>query len=832
MRKCFFLFWIMAICQLSVQAQLKSPDAFLGYKLGERFTPHYKLVQYFEHAAAAMPRQMKLETYGYTNEGRPLLLATVSSPSNLQRIDEIQRNSVSLTGLQSGSAQVNSPVIVWLSYNVHGNEASSSEVSMKALYELLTGAQAGQWLSNTVVLIDPCLNPDGRDRYVHWYNQTVGAQYNPGHMAREHYEPWPGGRTNHYYFDLNRDWAWQTQVESQARLKKYQQWMPQVHVDFHEQYYNSPYYFAPAAEPMHEVITTWQREFQHTIGRNHAKYFDANGWLYFTKELFDLFYPSYGDTYPMYNGSIGMTYEQAGHSMAGLGIDDDNGDTLTLTDRIAHHFTTSMSTVEMASSHATELMQAFKKYFDNNRAGNIDVYKTYIVSAEAGDKLAGLKNLLQKNNIQFGYARAAGKVKAYNYFTGKEEMASINANDLLVSTAQPKASLVKVLFEPFSKLSDSATYDITAWSLPYVYGLQAYASKESVLSKPETDAREQVMPAANEYGYLVSYNALQHGQLLAKLIKNNLKVRFAEKEFVYKGVKYSRGTLVLLRKGNEGKMDLFLKEAAAHQCRVTAVQSGFMDSGFDFGSQSLHLIKKPRVAMLMGSQSADNASGALWHFFEQQLQYPITVIDPGVVGNLQWKDIDVLLVPDGRYDLLTNKEMAADVKAWIRQGGKLIAIDGAAAALSEIADGIKLKKEEEKASDADKKEVYSNLKKYGNRERDWLTNYVPGAIYKVQLDETHPLAFGYPDYYYSLKLNKNIFEFGKNSWNVGVIKREKQVAGFVGSQLREKMVDGTVLAVQDMGRGSIICFADDPIFRSFWENGKLLLVNAVFLVGE
>ncbi|MFT3981425.1 MAG: M14 family metallopeptidase [Ferruginibacter sp.] len=825
-----FLSLTAAISVLFAAAQLKSPEQFLGYALGERFTPHYKIVQYFEQAAAAMPQAMKLETYGYTNEGKPLLLAAISAPENMQRLDEIRNNNLSLTGLQKGAASTGGPAIVWLSYNVHGNEASSSEVSMKVLYEVLTNAAAKKWLSNLVVLIDPCLNPDGRDRYVNWYNQTVGKNYNASRSAREHYEPWPGGRTNHYYFDLNRDWAWQTQVESQARLVKYQQWMPQIHVDFHEQGYNSPYYFAPAAEPMHEVITPWQKEIQVTIGRNHAKYFDANGWLYFTKELFDLFYPSYGDTYPLYNGSIGMTYEQAGHGMAGLAIDAGNGDTLKLTDRIAHHFTTSMSTLEVASANAGRMVQEFKKYFDNNNNGLVDVYKTYIVSGGDGARLEGLKKLLEKNKIQYAFASQASKIKAYNYFTGKEELASVNENDLLISTAQPKASLVKVLFEPLSKLNDSATYDITAWSLPYVYGVQAYAAKEKLFSKANGPVFNATALADNGYGYLVNYNAFNDGQLLAALIKNNVKVRFAEKDFVYNGTRYNKGSLVVLKKGNEDKIDQFLQLATKLNSKVAVVSSGFMDSGFDFGSQSLRLINKPRVAMLMGEESADNASGALWHFFEQQLDYPVTVINPDAMRNVQWKDIDVLIAPDGYYKMFSDKDAAAEIKSWIRQGGKLIAIEGAAASLGEIDASMKLKKNDDK--DAENKNPYVDLKKYGNRERDWLVNNVPGAIYKVELDSTHPLAFGYPSFYYSLKLNSNIFDFGKDSWNVGVIKKDKQVAGFVGSKLREKLVDGTVLGVTEIGRGSIVYFADDPIFRSFWENGKLLLTNAVFLVGE
>ncbi|MEJ7913340.1 MAG: M14 family zinc carboxypeptidase, partial [Chitinophagaceae bacterium] len=239
-----------------------------------------------------MPSMVKLQQYGQTNEGRPLLLAYVSSAENIINLEAIRTNNLSLAGLGEkpvtpGSKQT---AVVWLSYNVHGNETSSSEVSLLTLYALAdpSNTQTKGWLQNTVVLIDPCLNPDGRDRYVNWFRSVTGNNYNPVADAREHREPWPGGRTNHYNFDLNRDWAWQTQVESQQRMIVYNQWLPQIHVDFHEQGINNPYYFAPAAQPYHQLITDWQRSFQNTIGKNHARYFDEKGWLYFTREVFDL----------------------------------------------------------------------------------------------------------------------------------------------------------------------------------------------------------------------------------------------------------------------------------------------------------------------------------------------------------------------------------------------------------------------------------------------------------------------------------------------------------------------------------------------------------------
>ncbi|HET7896603.1 MAG TPA: M14 metallopeptidase family protein, partial [Flavisolibacter sp.] len=309
-------------------AQPPTPEQFLGYKVGTHFTPHHRIVDYFQAVAAASPSTVKLQQYGTTNEGRPLMVAFVSSAQNVANLETIRSQNLALTN-KNGTPSANQPVIVWLSYNVHGNEPASSEAAMLTLYALVdpANAQTQQYLQNTLVVLDPCINPDGRDRYVNWYNSVVGTQYNPSPSAREHNEPWPRGRANHYNFDLNRDWAWQTQKETRQRMALYNQWLPQVHVDFHEQGYNQPYYFAPAAEPFHEVITKWQRDFQSAIGRNHAKYFDRNGWLYFTKERFDLLYPSYGDTYPIYNGAIGMTYEQGGIG-AGLGVLTSNGDTL------------------------------------------------------------------------------------------------------------------------------------------------------------------------------------------------------------------------------------------------------------------------------------------------------------------------------------------------------------------------------------------------------------------------------------------------------------------------------------------------------------------------
>lgn len=804
--------------------EFKSPAEFLGYRLGEKFTPHYKIVNYFTYAANSVSGKMLLEQYGETYEGRPLLAAIISSEQNIRNIAEIQKNNLRLSGLLNDKpADVNMPTVVWLSYNVHGNEASSSEVAMKMLYELTSGKNSSlnEQLKNVVVIIDPCLNPDGRDRYVNWYNGVTGNNANADVQAREHNEPWPGGRTNHYYFDLNRDWAWQSQQETQARIKLYNKWMPEIHVDFHEQYFYNPYYFAPAAEPMHEAITPFQRSFQIEIGKNHAKYFDANGWLYFTKEYFDLFYPSYGDTYPIFNGAIGMTYEQAGHGMAGLAINN-NGDTLKLTDRIAHHFTTGISTIEVASKNYVRLNSEFKKYFDDAVSKGSGEFKAYVIKGTNTKKLLPLKQLLGNNNIKYSYAGKRTSAKGYNYFSKNNENFNIEESDIIINSQQTKAELLRVLFEPQSKLSDSATYDITAWAIPFAFGLNTYGLKENIQSTANYNIADQTVPK-DAYAYIIEYNSFEDGKLLASLLKYDFNVRVANGSFSMNGKNFNPGTLIILKSTNRDKIDILLKLALEHKSVITPVNSGFMEKGFDFGSDKVQLLKKPKIAMVVHDQTDENKVGEVWHLFDRQLDYPLTLIDKSF-SSIDFNKYDVVILPSGYYSTLSDKNANTDLKSWIKKGGVLIAMDYAVKQLADGEWGIEEKKDDEDSS----KDDYSLIKKYADREREAISDYSPGSIYKVQIDNTHPLGYGYPEYYYTLKLNPSLFNFLKDGWNVGYIKKDSRVAGFVGNRLTKKINDILIFGEQPYGRGKIIYLAEDPLFRSFWENGKLIFANAVF----
>lgn len=840
-RRIGVLIVLLALAQFSV-GQLKSPEEFLGYKIGTKFTPHWKIVDYFKLVAAASPGMVKLEQYGQTYEGRPLVVAYVSTDVNITNLQNIRNHNLYLAKhANDAGGNYEYPAIVWLSYNVHGNEASSSEASMLTLYALVDpkNAQTKQWLKNILVVIDPCINPDGRDRHVNWLNNIVGKNFNPSIEAREHSEPWPGGRTNHYNFDLNRDWAWQTQIESQSRMALYNNWLPQVHVDFHEMGIDAAYFFAPAAQPFHEVITKWQKDFQTLLGKNHAKYFDEKGWLYFTRENYDLLYPSYGDTYPTYNGAIGVTYEQAGGGGGGRAsgsVINSLGDTLTLYDRAIHHFTTSLSTIEVASKNVPKLLSEFKKFYDDATTSGVGNYKSYVIKHNPEDaaRIQSLLELLDKNRIRYGTIKTNSSFKGFNYDTRKEESFSVTPDDIVVSAIQPRSAMVKVLFEPNTLLVDTIAYDITAWSLPYVYGLKTYASTQKI----DASNGVKTVPVKNNslqdasYGYVIRWNGMQTVKLVSQLLQKGIKLRYNERAFEINGQNFNRGAILVLKTSNQNVVDLWktVRDLADHfSVPLTPVASGMVDKGYDFGSMNVHPIKPRKIAMLTGEGISPGVAGEVWFYFDRIIDYPITLINAKDGPSINWNKYDVVILPDGYYSFLNDKNTMEEVRNWINNGGHIIAMGGAVAHLSKLDLGLKLKNEDT----ASVKDIYAPLRKFEERDRAFIPSSVSGAIFRVELDNTNPLAFGYPNHYYTLKIDNNVYEFIKDGgWNVGVLKRDKPMAGFVGSKIRNRFQDGLLFGVQEIGEGTVTYLADDVLFRSFWENGKLMFANAVFLVGQ
>ncbi len=349
MNKSFLVTALFLICTISANSQdLKSPDVFLGYELGTRFTMHHDAVGYFKYVAEASPL-VQFKQYGETYEGRPLIVCFISSEENLRDLEELRKTNLAKTGLSEGNQDGRQIPFIWLSYNVHGNESVGMEAAMKTLYTLAANSFEGvkDWLNESVIVIDPCQNPDGRDLYTYRYRRAQSRNINYNADSYEHHLG--SARPNHYSFDLNRDWTWQTQVETQMRLRLYNLYMPHVHADFHEMGSGSTYFFPPGADPWHEVVTPWQRQFHKLMGEGNAGFFDDKFRLYFTKESFDLFCPSFGDTWPLFNGAMGFTYEQGGGGGAGLALELDSGDTISLKKRIEGHFLSGMATIKVSS---------------------------------------------------------------------------------------------------------------------------------------------------------------------------------------------------------------------------------------------------------------------------------------------------------------------------------------------------------------------------------------------------------------------------------------------------------------------------------------------------
>ncbi|WP_445384635.1 M14 family zinc carboxypeptidase [Robiginitalea sp. IMCC44478] len=818
--KHFFLIVSLFLTFTSTAQKLQSPAEFLGYELGTQFTRHHEVLNYYNYVAKTLPEQVQLQSYGKTYERRPLMLATLSSRENMARIDEIRAEH--MKGIEgAGASEI---AIVWLSYNVHGNESVSTEASMQTLYELLTSKKG--YLENTVVIMDPCINPDGRDRYVNWYNQYKNTPFQVDPNSREHHEGWWSGRSNHYMFDLNRDWAWLTQTESRQRLQKFNQWYPHIHVDFHEQGVDDPYYFAPAAEPYHEVISDFQREFQETIGRNHARYFDAAGWFYFTKEVFDLFYPSYGDTYPTYNGAIGMTYEQGGSGRAGLAITTSIGDTLSLKDRLEHHLTTGLSTVEVASGHARRLTDEFRAFYKNLPAFK---YRSYALNGNPG-KIKILRDLLDRHQIEYGRG-VSGTAKGFLYRSGKSGSIKLDSSSLIVSTDQKKGRLVKVLFEPNARLSDSLTYDITAWSLPYAYGLESLASENVLPSRSgswDLPASKAQPSKEKAYAYLAQWGSMEDARFLASLLNEGIRVRRTEKPFKLEGRSWEPGTLIISSGDNKSNADftsILYEKAANHGITLTPTPTGFVDKGKDFGSDAIGVVKAARVAALSGEPVSTLRFGEVWHFFEQQLGYPLTVLGSDYIDRVDLSQYDILILPSGYgYGEMLNEKMLAELKSWVAAGGRLIAMGSAIGKLGGEK-GFKIKTKEPPQEEED-----PELLAYSENQRERIRDAITGAIFRTRVDNTHPLAFGYPETYFSLKLGNAAYEPLKSGTVVHLDGKAGPVAGFAGSNALDKIPNSLIYGVENYGRGEVVYMVDNPLFRGFWEGGKLFFANALFML--
>lgn len=814
-------------------SQPQSPSEFLP-NYGKQVTYYHQVEAYFEQLVQNSD-WIKHQKYGETTQERNLNAYYISTPDNLKNLEEIRKNHLYEIGLFPTKSNAKSKTIVWLSFNVHGNEIGAIESALSVAYELVNpnNKETKKWLEDIIVILDPCLNPDGFSRYANWLRDVSGKKTHPGVSDREHMEPWPGGRQNHYVYDLNRDWAWQTQLETQLRMDLYHQWMPMVHADVHEMGYNEPYFFPPAAEPYHEQIAPFQRDFHKKIGEITSKKFDKEGWMYYSSERFDLFYPSYGDTYPCYNGAVGMTYEQGGIG-AGRAVLLKNGEVLTLQDRIDHHTKAILTVVELANVQKDVLSKEFRAYFKDNRTKPKGKYQTYIV--KNNPKNQELSVLLNRNRIESAFADETKKMSGYHYQSNKEKSFIIEPNDLIIKVDQPRSVLTQVLFEPHHKLTDSLSYDITAWSLPLAYGVESFAVKGNLPVK--TKNKLDVIPTskiANAYAYYIPWNNRSSARVLSLLHQENIKVRSARKEVYFGDLKIERGGLIVT-KGDNSKVQNFeetIQNLIKEKFDYVALESGFASNGGDLGGENYPLLKTPKVLVLGGSGVSNIDFGQVWFYMDQVIEYPMSTVEIQHFNRVNLAEYNTLILPEGWYGFSDTQKSSID--NFISKGGKVIAIGGAVGQF-EDRPGYHLTKfatEEEKAEAQkyiEEQELLDRFLDFEGSERRSISGFIPGAIIENLIDASHPLTFGLGEKYFSLKTTDSNFKLLKGAQNVIYIPKNYQSFGFIGNKLKKSIEETVSFAVDYHGNGKVIYMIDNPLFRGFWENGNLLFSNALFLV--
>lgn len=809
-----------------------SPEQVLGYPLGQHFTDYAGVREYARALAAASPR-VEYRVYGTTPERRELIQLVIARPENLQRLDAILAANAELTRPETSPARAReiaatNPAIVYFSYGVHGNESSSSEAAMWTAWDLAREApEVAGVLDSLVVIIDPAANPDGRDRYVQWFNSVVGARPNPSPQAREHREPWPGGRFNHYLFDLNRDWAWATQPETRARLATWWRWNPQVHVDFHEMNYNSSYFFFPAATPINPIYPDHVLEWGRRFGEANARAFDQHGWPFYTGEAFDLFYPGYGDSWPSLTGAIGMTYEMAGHGAAGLAIEREAGDTLTLWQRATQHRTSGHATLRTAAAGKSRLLLDYAAAQREVGRGEPDVL---LVPGPDTTRLNALVAHLQRQGIEVERAERGFRAGARAY-PGFARRSEFPAGTYLVRMRQPRGRLAATLLQPETELRAEYSYDISAWSLPYAYGVEAHqvnGAPRGVWTRAAIAGEPAPIPAPEPgLGYLVPPGEASAAGIV-RFLEGGGRVRVLARASTRDGRHWPAGTWFLPAAGND---TLRARTTVAGLGGLAVpVRGGLSEEGIDLGSDRVAPVRMPRVAVLTGEGVSPTSFGAHWFYLEQEIGLPFDALLVGDLGRADLGRYDVIVIPDASSNLLGDTQRET-LRGWVERGGRLVAVAGGAASAAPIA-GAEIREMQDEADGDDRAR---HLRTREERERDEWREDVPGTIIPARLDPAHPLAWGSgvdgdPQRAFILHTGRRIFEPSAEVETVAHFTRDvPRISGVISDENLRRLEEGSWLVTRRMGRGSVVLFAGDPLFRLFWRSAHPMYLNALLL---
>ncbi len=808
---------------VSYNPAIPKPKDIIYHEVGEWHVTHDRLVNYMKAIAAAAPDRVKIETMGLSYESRPQVLLIISSKKNHDNLEQIRKQHLQLTDApKSGSLNIDEmPIVVYIGHSIHGNESSGSNASLLSAYYLAAaqGKQIEDLLDHVVILFDPSFNPDGLQRFSTWANQHKSKNLVTDPNDREYNEVWPGGRFNHYWFDLNRDWLPAVHVESQNRLKWFHLWKPNILTDHHEQGSNASFFFQPGVPSRVNPLTPAKnQELTGKLGKFHAAYLDSIGSLYFTRENYDDFYYGKGSTFPDINGGIGVLFEQA--SSRGHAQQTSNG-ILRFPFTIRNQFVTAMSTLQGAKELRKEFLEYQRDFFKKIAAANDT--KGYVF----GDKNDKAKTfhfieMLQRQQIVVNELKDGYKDSLF-------EKGSAYA----VSLDQPMQLVIKAIFDKQLVYKDSLFYDITSWTMPLAFGLP-YKEIENGAAVYGNPMRPVMFPPGEiaggktEYAYLFEWDelyapralyALQEAGLITKVATNTFDMPLSggSKKFGY-------GTIVVpvqMQTISSEKIYSTIKDIAEKNAlKVYAVQSGNVLSGSDLGSSRFVSLSKPKIAMLVGTGVNATDAGEVWHLLDQRMNIPASHLEIPMFNRVDLSGYNTILMVGGNYAELNKEKM----KAWVQAGGTLVLTEEAITWATLAGISTATFKKIKSPTDSTQRLPYTD------REQVEGAQQMSGAIFGASADLTHPLAYGYNQKTISMfKANRVYMEKSKSPYGTPFTYAEKPLqSGWISRENADAIKNSAAVVVNGMGSGKVINIADNPIFRAFWLGGTKLMLNAIF----
>jgi len=811
---------------VSYNPSVPKPKDIIYHEVGEWHVTHDRLVNYMKAIAAAAPDRVKLETMGFTYENRPQVILIITSPGNHKRLEEIRQQHLKLSN-PSQSASVNSdnmPIVVWIGHSIHGNEPSGANASLLSAYYLAAaqGKQIDELLENEIILFDPSFNPDGLQRFSTWANQHKSKNLVTDPNSREFNEVWPGGRFNHYWFDLNRDWLPAVHFESQNRLKWFHMWKPNILTDHHEQGSNASFFFQPGVSSRVNPLTPEKnQELTAKLAKFHAQYLDKIGSLYFTKENYDDFYYGKGSTYPDIQGCIGILFEQA--SSRGHAQETSNG-ILRFPHTIKNQFVTTLSTLEGAKVLRKEFLDYQRDFFKKAVTPSPGAISGYLF----GDKNDLAKTfhfveMLQRHQVEIN--ELADTWKDGEFEKGKAFAVSLN---------QPQSLLIKTIFEKTAEYKDSLFYDITTWTMPLAFGIP-YSSitnqQQGVVGKKIEQfpfLKGTITGGKSEYGYLLEWDELYAPAALYELINAGVIAKVATSKFEIPvsggNRKFDYGTILIpvaLQKMDAETLAVILSALAEkYRVKIYAVSSGNAMSGSDLGSSKFISVTKPSIAMIVGPGTNATDAGEIWYLLDQRMNIPATHLEQTVFNRVDLTKYNTIIMVGGTYNEI-NKEK---LKTWVQGGGTLILTEEAVSwAAQNGISHVKLKKSKLPVDSTQRIE-------YVQREQIDGAQQMNGVILGAEADLSHPLAYGYNQKMVSLfKANKVFMEKSNNPYATPYYYGSNPLqSGWISRQNSDAIKNSAAVIVNAVGSGRVINIADNPNFRAFWLGGIKLFMNSIF----